>query len=981
MSRHIAAPLLLCLASGCNLFISVPTPRAVEVREDAPVTLPTSSKLRYWVKNLGEVAPGLLYRSAYPSESLITHLHERAKLGHIVDLTTKADPWEVELIERYGGSLTHLRMSADRPPTAKQILELIRVTQDARREGETILLHCHGGADRTGMMTGLWRRLFQDVTDTSALKREAFLHRHFRAAHPIVHQVIDTFRPELFQPFVDDPSLVSVPERVAELESNYVANLPLLSGNRRRVAGNLRVGTAKADLLEGLSLPVQMATYGPAPGKGGSVREPVFARAVTLETRSDDGESNRVAIVSCDLMLIDAPLRRDVLARLEDTDPKEIGLKDTELKDVGLTDLFLSATHTHTSVGGYVDHTVSEFYILGAYDERLRAQVVDRIVAAIKASIAALEPAHWGVSRTFVDDISRNRRLGTTIDPEVGLLKFTRPNGDPIAVVVNFAAHPILEPNDNTFSSDYPGRLCRRLDETHGFGLFLGGALGDLNAKPPVDLPREASSAAVAERLFDVITPVLENLETQAGATLGSATQQVALPPTNVGLVPDFLMPLDVLVGAACDWPRYATVQSVRLGEVSLLGVSSEIGVRVGLQLKRQSPAAYPFIVTHTNDYTGYAVTATNHAKRKIDPTSVVLLNGPRHAGVLQKTAGQLWTAQWNDETPKGATPNKESADGVTTESDDRLSPAGLERFELDSPELLESETQSAYATALAAERRAAGLDEDSTAIQSRRFRSLLGDSLNDTMRLQVGGMYFDRLRGGQRQEGRRREVNVELQTLLPLELRLHLSGGYTRAEWRQPTGGPRDSDEGVRDFTLGVSRAFELASSAPAGNALRATTRVETTIPTGNLDADAPFAFSKTAGVFRPALGAGLEFTWNTYKTFSLEALYRTAIDRRKGRRPGERIETRAGYSERHGIASYHLDFAGSFQHRDQRRGGRTAVDVRELSWTIDFEPGLSLHLGESWELYGQAAFSIARSGSGAGPVRAVAFGLQYRM
>ena len=45
------------------------------------------------------------------------------------------------------------------------------------------------------------------------------------------------------------------------------------------------------------------------------------------------------------------------------------------------------------------------------------------------------------------------------IDPQIGLLRLDREDGKPLAVLYNFACHPIMNPPSKGSSADYPG-LC-----------------------------------------------------------------------------------------------------------------------------------------------------------------------------------------------------------------------------------------------------------------------------------------------------------------------------------------------------------------------------------------------------------------------------------------------------------------------------------------------------------------------------------------
>ena len=117
-----------------------------------------------------------------------------------------------------------------------------------------------------------------------------------------------------------------------------------------------------------------------------------------------------------------------------------------------------------------------------------------------------------------------------------------------------------------------------------------------------------------------------------------------------------------------------------------------------GDELSVEAPAPYPFVVSHANSYTGYAVTQALHPRGKIDPTSVMANNGPRYGRIVEEAAVDLLEAQW----------------GERDMSVPLLSPAVREG--------LGSERRKEEAAAVARERRELVTDSDTTMPQTRRF-------------------------------------------------------------------------------------------------------------------------------------------------------------------------------------------------------------------------------------------------------------------
>ncbi len=912
---------VLLAAVAVSLGARPETIPAEERAETEPATrggiLPLTpvERLRYFLDNLGEVETGVAYRSRLPSVDLVQFLAERANVRHVVNFRGKVSDDVKEYIESLGGTYTNIRMSASRPPKPRQILELIRLTLRAEEEENAMLFHCRGGADRTGMMTAAWRMLFQGALDRKTLKDETLTHLHIPPAHPNVHKFIDIFPAELFLPFVENPALLDDEERIRELEAKFYDQYPLHSGSTTMTTGTLRAGAFKVDLLSEWNGPIQMATYGAYPGPSKGILDPVYTRALVLEN-----DETRIALVSCDLLIIDAELRRRVDVRVA-----ELGIE--------LDDLLLGATHTHTSIGGWIDHPIYELYMFGQFDERILDHLVERIAESIAGAVRELKPARLGTGSATAPRMNRNRRIGTVTDSQVGIVRVTDASGAPLATVVHYTAHPVIAPKTGEISGDFPGALARRIDERHGVGLFFAGALGDINARPKPPPEKVGQKFTRVERveymgklLFETVAAAIESIPTEDSIVLGSMTIHFDLPPFKIALVPDLFFPLHWLAAGAIRWPRYAPLQAVRLGDAAIIATASEMAVRFGLELRRRSPASPTFLVTHANAYAGYALTQVNYAKRKIDPASTVALNGPTHGRDVLHAGLRLIQTLWE----------------LDPDAIDPEEPFGSAGFGDEPPPV------------------------SPTLPQTRRPEARTGDGVPDVGRSSVAFRYRTGLRGGHRVRGRRRETSARASVATVGDVRLDAGIGYVDSSWRTSQGGGDDS--GFSDLTLGAERAFTLVERPSTGNGLRVSPRIALSLPTGASDRTAPFDFAAGTGVWRPHLGSGFEFTWNTYRTFAWDSIYTTSLDRSAGRRPGDRWENEIVYTERHGTVSLLLGLRGELRLKDLRRGGRAEVDIRSTSFDLGLRPGINVHFGEHAEGFVLGTVGLLRSGSGGG-------------
>jgi neutral ceramidase len=161
----------------------------------------------------------------------------------------------------------------------------------------------------------------------------------------------------------------------------------------------------------------------------------------------------------------------------------------TELTGVPADHIRLSATHTHSGPSLAPPWFEAGAEMVAPY----LASLNDRLAGTCLAAFRSLRPARIAAGRG-TSTVNSNRRLpsqpGRPIlspnpdgfsDHEVGVVRIDDEAGQPMAILVNFAAHPTILAWDNRLiSPDYPGTLRRVVESLTGATcLFLQGAAGD----------------------------------------------------------------------------------------------------------------------------------------------------------------------------------------------------------------------------------------------------------------------------------------------------------------------------------------------------------------------------------------------------------------------------------------------------------------------------------------------------------------------
>ena len=196
------------------------------------------------------------------------------------------------------------------------------------------------------------------------------------------------------------------------------------------------------------------------------VLDPLYADALVIQA----GEK-KIAIVGLDLgrAPAEASLER-IRARIKE--------------QAGIENSIIAGSHTHH--GPVLELTGEEGKGKGRFDAALRyyGQMEDGIVAAIVEANSRLAPARMAVGSAQLEGFNRNRH--TKIEPkpsdrELAVMRFDDAAGKPVAMVVNFAAHPTMLPSGMLkFSADYVGALKAEVTkETGAAAIFMQGAAGD----------------------------------------------------------------------------------------------------------------------------------------------------------------------------------------------------------------------------------------------------------------------------------------------------------------------------------------------------------------------------------------------------------------------------------------------------------------------------------------------------------------------
>jgi hypothetical protein len=336
-----------------------------------------------------------------------------------------------------------------------------------------------------------------------------------------------------------------------------------------------------------MEMKVALGGYGERMSKPAiGVHDAVWAKALVLAKGG-----RRFALVTADVLGFPPKFKAAVIQRLtaENWHPDQI---------------MLLPSHTHTSFDLMALHPANTFGIpqVGIFHKELFERTADQLAKVIREASGKLSPVVAGSTTVSVPNRNRNRRHGSvTHDPDLTVTRFDSDNGRPLAVLVNWTAHPtFMDAEDMLFSGDWPGHLQRTLEALIGQGvtaMFYNGAEGDQSPTPPADAASNWERAERYGREMGIQAwQAWEKIQPREVRLFGYHTENIPLPKRqwhadfmktggaeyglNEAMMPSFLEALQ---------PTQTRSTCLRIGDLVILGVPGELAAQLGMEAKAKS--------------------------------------------------------------------------------------------------------------------------------------------------------------------------------------------------------------------------------------------------------------------------------------------------------------------------------------------------------------------------------------------------------
>lgn len=274
-------------------------------------------------------------------------------------------------------------------------------------------------------------------------------------------------------------------------------------------AAPLLAGVAKADITN----------------RAGPVNDPSYAKVLVLK----NGDATAV-LITVDAVAIGG------IGKIGDGFMATVRAALQEEMGIAPASLIVNASHCHGIVRGDLEPLV---------------------IGAVREAVNNLTPVRAGSGVGEERRISENRRLAMKdgseadmrraysmprdedvagvgpIDPRVGVLRLDRDDGAPLAVVYQFACHPIMNPPGKGSSADFPGYASRSIEEALGGGamaFFVQGCGGDINPLRYKEMSRAADAEPLGIMLGATVLGAARKIETKADAILNVKNETIDVP-------------------------------------------------------------------------------------------------------------------------------------------------------------------------------------------------------------------------------------------------------------------------------------------------------------------------------------------------------------------------------------------------------------------------------------------------------------------
>ncbi len=374
----------------------------------------------------------------------------------------------------------------------------------------------------------------------------------------------------------------------------------------------LIANVASIDLTPPLEMNFSLGGYGDRMSKPAEgIHDRIWAKALVL--KNDD---KKYAIVTMDMLGLPPNVKPQLIERLA-------------AKEWDQENIMLLPSHSHTSfdMTALNDQNNLNSPQIGIFQPELLEHVISSLTKVINEADKDFQAVHIGTNKIIIEGMNRNRRGDPDVDKNLTVTRIDYENEKPMAVLVNWTAHPtFMSENDMWVSGGWPGYLQRELEQWVGEGvtiMYYNGAEGDQSPIGTSGLSHYERAEIYGRELAIKAFRVYQNIETKSEIEFNYAFNGVELPKRMVhpsfmetggaeyNLTPEAL---DAVLNVMS--PASTSIGSVRIGDLVIVGAPGELAAGLGLHVKNElikDGIKYPTIGGLANEWISYILSAEQY--------------------------------------------------------------------------------------------------------------------------------------------------------------------------------------------------------------------------------------------------------------------------------------------------------------------------------------------------------------------------------
>lgn len=363
----------------------------------------------------------------------------------------------------------------------------------------------------------------------------------------------------------------------------FISALLSLSFNFSSFGARLKGGVASIDITPPIEMKYTLGGYGERMNRPvEAIHDPIWAKALALQMGQ-----KKYMLITLDLLGLPSNVKGDLLKKIP-------GMGwNTE-------NIMLLPSHSHGSLemAALNSKNILNNPNLGIFQPELLTFILNKLEKLVRQADQNYRPIKIATGSATLEGLNRNRRKDPDVDKELIVTRVDLKSGEPLAVLVNWTAHPtFISGQDMLLSAEWPGYLQTYLQELIGHGvtaMYFNGSEGDQSTVLASDKKAydkiEIYGKEIASKAFDLYKDIkpIESKEFKYSYNTLKLPEHVAHPSfmktggeeyglteKSVKIVMDVLGPREVGLGA------------LRVGDLIISGIPGEMTAILGQKIKK----------------------------------------------------------------------------------------------------------------------------------------------------------------------------------------------------------------------------------------------------------------------------------------------------------------------------------------------------------------------------------------------------------